>query len=436
MSPPSVIIVGAGLSGLSAAQRLYKRGISFAVLEAQQRVGGRVFTCIEGDFQEELGATWFHGATKANEAWKIAVDAGIVSNTEENDGDTSPTGTESSDLGVWLLSHPPAIVDSMEVCRVATIDEHEKILTIAQRYCKLLARAEDSNQCQVDDPRVALYSYLRNGFSDLKMNEIEKAAFRACDLLESSYNGCNSSTSQISALRHSEYKKLAGVDARLVPPHGMVDLVQAFRSFPPKFIRLNAEVTRIRYPKDIDSVEVRLVNGERLSCRCVLWTPSVNVTKRLVENDCFDPPLPVWKTDALRGTGQGVVDKVFAVLEAGLQGVSSKHVMPVLWLKPYVKGDSYKHVWTRTIYSLSYDSHTLAVSFWLTGDGALTFENLTDEEAREQTERSLFTLQTKRKSDKDLSFEMGYESLHRRELFIPSRRQQYAYEEASGSSIT
>lgn len=39
-----VAIVGAGLAGLAAAQRIKSQGLSVVVLESQARVGGRVFT--------------------------------------------------------------------------------------------------------------------------------------------------------------------------------------------------------------------------------------------------------------------------------------------------------------------------------------------------------------------------------------------------------
>ena len=58
-----VVVVGAGLAGLAAAQRLHESGFEdVLVLEAQRRVGGRVHTIEHGDFLLELGAQWLHGA--------------------------------------------------------------------------------------------------------------------------------------------------------------------------------------------------------------------------------------------------------------------------------------------------------------------------------------------------------------------------------------
>lgn len=55
-----IIIIGAGLSGLLTAYRLKQEGIPFKILEARNRVGGRINTVYGSDNTPvEMGATWF-----------------------------------------------------------------------------------------------------------------------------------------------------------------------------------------------------------------------------------------------------------------------------------------------------------------------------------------------------------------------------------------
>jgi len=59
--PARVAIVGAGMSGLSAANRLASEGIGVTVIEARDRIGGRVWTDDRLGFPLDLGASWVHG---------------------------------------------------------------------------------------------------------------------------------------------------------------------------------------------------------------------------------------------------------------------------------------------------------------------------------------------------------------------------------------
>jgi monoamine oxidase len=60
-----VLVVGAGVAGLAAAQRLQSNGIEVAVLEARDRIGGRVWTEHPPSLTVpvELGAEFLHGET-------------------------------------------------------------------------------------------------------------------------------------------------------------------------------------------------------------------------------------------------------------------------------------------------------------------------------------------------------------------------------------
>ena len=59
-----VVIVGAGAAGVSAAKAARSRGLSFVVLEASSRIGGRAFTREFGPGQPfDLGCHWMHSAS-------------------------------------------------------------------------------------------------------------------------------------------------------------------------------------------------------------------------------------------------------------------------------------------------------------------------------------------------------------------------------------
>ncbi len=81
-----VLIVGAGIAGLAAASRLSRAGLDVNIVEARDRIGGRIWTLRDPEIAHpvELGAEFVHG--KPAEIWRyhqpgtIDIDEGDGSN--------------------------------------------------------------------------------------------------------------------------------------------------------------------------------------------------------------------------------------------------------------------------------------------------------------------------------------------------------------------
>jgi monoamine oxidase len=74
-APPEVLIIGAGVAGLTAARALTAAGVRVLVLEARDRLGGRVMTHHTPDGPVELGAEFVHGAVE--ETLSVAREAAL-----------------------------------------------------------------------------------------------------------------------------------------------------------------------------------------------------------------------------------------------------------------------------------------------------------------------------------------------------------------------
>jgi monoamine oxidase len=118
-----ILVLGAGVAGLNAARQLAQQGARVALLEARDRIGGRIWTQHlsvpggEGSMPVELGAEFIHGLPQ--ESWSLVREAGLA--TYELDGKTlqfldgrlSEPPFEPSRISVledmqqWLRTQPP-----------------------------------------------------------------------------------------------------------------------------------------------------------------------------------------------------------------------------------------------------------------------------------------------------------------------------------------
>jgi monoamine oxidase len=118
-----IVVVGAGVAGLAAARALATAGRRVALVEARDRVGGRIFTRDvaargSGPMRVELGAEFIHG--KPDNLWSIVREAAL--STVERHGsryryaggrlmpdtqDNSPAFEVLERMGAWAAALPP-----------------------------------------------------------------------------------------------------------------------------------------------------------------------------------------------------------------------------------------------------------------------------------------------------------------------------------------
>jgi monoamine oxidase len=73
--PQDVLVIGAGMAGLTAARILAEAGRTVTILEAAPRIGGRIFTVRHAGEVIELGAEFIHG--RPPELWSLIEEAGL-----------------------------------------------------------------------------------------------------------------------------------------------------------------------------------------------------------------------------------------------------------------------------------------------------------------------------------------------------------------------
>src|SRR4051794_35986727 len=71
-----VIVVGAGIAGLTVASALTRAGVACVVLEARDRLGGRLHTIDLAGMPVDLGGSWIHHPV-GNPLRAFAAQAGV-----------------------------------------------------------------------------------------------------------------------------------------------------------------------------------------------------------------------------------------------------------------------------------------------------------------------------------------------------------------------
>ncbi|MGJ9422493.1 flavin monoamine oxidase family protein [Aeromicrobium sp. CF3.5] len=284
MTHVDTLVVGAGVSGLTAARLLADAGQTVITLEARDRVGGRVHTDRGSGWLTDLGASWIHGIT--DNPLADLVRGWSMPTVEFTVGSYQPDGRA-------IAYYDPA----------------------GRRLGDDDAAAFGADVRAADE---ALAGAVEGSFPGSSFGE-------AIEVALSTLGWNEDRTERVREFLRHRAEEQYGVSADLLDAHGLDDdavdgdevvLPEGFDALPARLaegldVRLEHVVSRVRWSEH--GVEVVTSRGELTADRAVVTVPVGLLKSGALE---LDPPLPPSHARALDGLEMNAFEKVFLRFDA------------------------------------------------------------------------------------------------------------------------
>lgn len=270
--PVRVVVVGAGIAGLAAAQSLAARGFSVTVLEAADRIGGRIFTYRVLGVPIDLGASWIH------------MPVGNPLTALADHADITRYQTDPSDQAAFYADGSPIPDADLRPHDDYFEDVYARVLERARTLTQDISVQQALTEATADDALTAEEQWFFDNLAAFSIKgeiaeELPKCGLKALGELNE-YAG-------------EDVLFPEGYDQLIAPMHANLD------------IRLGRRVCII----DSRGEQVMVATqSESYPCDAVLVTVSLGVLQSGAIR--FVPELPATKVEAMDRLGMGVLNKV------------------------------------------------------------------------------------------------------------------------------
>ena len=268
------IIIGAGIAGLAAGDYLRKKGWDVTILEARERVGGRVWSRADwkGKQSVDMGASWIHGIS----------------------GNPMAERAQKEGIRIVPFDYEKKSVYQKGGSRILSAEE-TRIEKNFRKTLKLAnATAEELSQ-DVSLRKTFTGAEKKLGWSP---DELAQLDFKAHTEIEHEFGA---SLEELSAQYWDEGEELSGGD--VIVPGGLGAIVEPWARG--QDIRFGQAVERVSY--DRDGVRVKTSQGLEIRAKKLILTVPLGILKK--GTIIFDPPLPKEKTEAIGRIGFGNYQK-------------------------------------------------------------------------------------------------------------------------------
>lgn len=340
-----VLVIGAGMSGLAAARTLHDQGHRVTVIEARDRIGGRIWSSTAwSDIPVDLGASWIHGID-GNPVTDLAKKAGAQ---------FVATDVDNSTLYSWRGGE-------------ATTDVDDARSELADKVATALSDFAESSE---PDAALATVAKKAVGYDSLSQDQQTYVSF-ALNEYEQEYSG---SANKLSARYFESDAELKGDDVLFPGGYGQL----------PTYLAKGLSVITGQPVTAIDwtssGVTVTTKSATHQGSHVVVTLPLGVLKSGSVR---FGHDLSAEKTKAISALGVGLLDKCFLEFPRVFWGDTD-------WLE-YLPAAGDEGHWTQWVNVHRPTGKPVLLGF-NAADTALQVEKLSDEEIVASAMKTLRTM--------------------------------------------